>query len=138
MPGAVCVAPDTPIATPSGSVPIARFRPGDLVYGVDRGVMVTVPVLRARSTPVFGHHVLHLELDNGQTFDISGGHPTAEGGSFRDLIVGQRVGGASVRTIADIPYQYPRTYDIQPASDTGTYVAAGILIGSTWGAAPRP
>jgi hypothetical protein len=30
-----------------------------------------------------------------------------------------------------IPYEHAFTYDILPASETGTYYAAGALIGST-------
>lgn len=30
-----------------------------------------------------------------------------------------------------IPYGHEHTYDILPDSDTGTYVAGGVLIGST-------
>ena len=30
-----------------------------------------------------------------------------------------------------VPYTHDRTYDILPASDSGTYVAGGALIGST-------
>jgi hypothetical protein len=30
-----------------------------------------------------------------------------------------------------VPYGHPYTYDILPASKSGTYFAAGVLIGST-------
>jgi hypothetical protein len=30
-----------------------------------------------------------------------------------------------------VPYRYAYTYDILPGSSTGTYVASGLLIGST-------
>jgi hypothetical protein len=30
-----------------------------------------------------------------------------------------------------VPYEHPFTYDILPASSTGTYIAGGKLIGST-------
>lgn len=133
MPSGVCADPDTLVATPTGPVAIAQLRAGDLVYSMDRGAMAIVPVLRATSTAVFNHHVLRVELDNGQVLNMSAGHPTADGRLFRDLKVGERLSGAVVRNITEIPYAHARTYDIQPASDTGTYVASGVLIGSTWG-----
>ena len=37
----------------------------------------------------------------------------------------------SVQTIELIPYAYDRTYDILPSSSTGSYFAAGALLGST-------
>jgi hypothetical protein len=36
-----------------------------------------------------------------------------------------------VQSIAFVPYEHERTYDILPASETGSYVAGGALIGST-------
>ncbi len=128
----ICASPDTPIETPDGERAIATLRPGDLVYSVDHGAIVAVPILRAESTPVFHHHVVRVVLDSGRVLEISAGHPTADGRRFGSLRAGSaldaqhHVLGASV-----VPYAFARTYDILPASDTGTYFAAGAEIGST-------
>ena len=37
----------------------------------------------------------------------------------------------NVRSAQWVPYRYERTHDILPDSDSGTYVAAGALIGSS-------
>ena len=39
--------------------------------------------------------------------------------------------GAIVVSAQMIDYAYSHTYDILPASNSGTYVAAGLLVGST-------
>ena len=52
-------------------------------------------------------------------------------GTFLVLRAGSTVGERRVATATLVPYPYAFTYDILPASDTGTYVAAGALIGST-------
>jgi hypothetical protein len=53
------------------------------------------------------------------------------GSAFADLRAGQRLDGVSITVVGRIPYQHPFTYDILPESDTGAYVAGGVLIGST-------
>ena len=130
-PLAVCAAPDTPIATPKGAVPIASLRIGDLVFSLDHGEIIAVPILRTGSTRVFNHRVRHVVLENGQTLDISAGHPTADGRRFGDLVAGDSLLGTTARRIEDVSYRHANTYDILPASDTGTYFAAGVLVGST-------
>lgn len=37
----------------------------------------------------------------------------------------------TVASVATVPYLHDATYDILPASSTGTYFAAGVEIGST-------
>ncbi len=137
-PGGVCASPDTPIATPRGDRAIADLSPGDLVYSVHRGVVVAVPLLEARSTPVQRHHVVEVALEGGGTLRISPGHPSADGRSFERLAPGDALGDRTVRAVSLVPYAHPATHDILPDSDSGTYFAAGALIGSTLGPAdPR-
>jgi hypothetical protein len=62
---------------------------------------------------------------------ISPGHPTAGGGTFGELRVGARLGARRVIAADLVPYPHAFTYDILPASDSGTYLAAGALVGST-------
>jgi hypothetical protein len=105
---------------------------GDLVYSVDDGAIMAVPVVGVGSTPVSSHHVLRVRLDNGEVLEMSPGHPTAEGRPFSELSVGSVLGESrSVVDIRLVPYRYTRTYDILPDSSTGTYFAAGALVGST-------
>lgn len=128
----ICAAPDTPIATPAGERAIAALRPGDLVYSVDRGEIAVVPVLRVGRTPVAGHRVVRVVLDSGAALEISAGHPTWDGRTFGDLRVSSWLDREHrVESVARVPYAHDATYDILPDSDTGTYFAAGALIGST-------
>jgi hypothetical protein len=130
----ICASPDTPIATPEGERAIAELRPGDLVYSVNGGATVAVPLLRTASTPVSAHQVVRLQLDDGSVLELSPGHPTADGRHFSELSAGAALDDRHVVISAKlIPYEFARTYDILPASDTGTYFAAGALIGSTLG-----
>lgn len=128
----ICAAPDTPIATPSGERPIAALRVGDLVYSVDHGAIVPVPIVRAGHTRVRHHWVVRAELDNGAVLEISPGHPTADGRFFGDLATGSSLDSEHKVVAAHlVPYAHEATYDILPLSSTGTYFAAGALIGST-------
>ncbi len=131
MGGGVCAAPDTPIATPEGNVPIADLRPGDMVYSSDNGAIVAVPLLRVTQRPVKNHVVVQLRTKQGHLLNISAPHPTADGRLFADLKVGDSLDGEAIVSRELVAYQFAYTYDILPASSTGTYVANGLLIGST-------
>ncbi|HMY18592.1 MAG TPA: hypothetical protein PKA58_19835 [Polyangium sp.] len=126
-----CASPDTLIATPTGEKPIASLAEGDLVYSVHHGAIVAVPIRRTQRNPVTNHFVLHVELESGRVLEISAGHPTADGNSFGDLKRGSLLGGIMVKDIQRIAYAHSSTYDILPDSETGTYFAAGALVGST-------
>ena len=127
----ICAAPDTPIATPWGDRALAELQVGDLVYSVDEGAIVAVPVMRIGSTPVLHHQVLRVELTDGAVLNISPGHPLANGEPLASLSVGDLVDDRHrVQAIALVPYSYDRTYDILPRSSSGTYFAAGTLLGS--------
>jgi hypothetical protein len=129
--GAICASPDTMIATPSGERPIAELRVGDLVYSADDGALVAVPVAAVHHRFVDDHRVVRVSLETGRVLEISPGHPTADGRFFGDLRAGDRLDGVLVLSAELVPYLHDATYDILPASDTGTYVAGGALIGST-------
>lgn len=139
---AVCAAPDTPIATPSGDRaiaslrkgdrPIASLRKGDLVWSVDRGRIVAVPIATVGQTPVDTAHVMvRAKFANSTVLRISPGHPTADGRTFGDLHKGDRLDHAEITEAMLVTYGEPFTHDILPASDTGAYFAGGVLIGST-------
>ena len=127
----VCASPDTPIATPAGDVPIAGLRVGDQVYSVDHGQVKLVPIIETTRTPVMNHRVMRVTLENGATLEISPRHPTADGRRFEDLRAGDRLDGVPIRAARVVPYTHAATYDILPGSDTGTYYASGVLVGST-------
>ena len=133
----ICAAPDTPIATPSGNRPIVGLRIGDLVYSVDHDAIVAVPVVLVGHTPVRAHRVVRVELGGGGVLEISPGHPTADGRHFGDLVTGSLLDEQhEVISARLMPYAYDATYDILPDSSTGTYFAAGALIGSTLSVPP--
>jgi hypothetical protein len=129
--GCECASPDTPVATPEGSRPIAFLRPGDFVYSVDGGRVVVVPVREIRRVPASHHVVTRLVMESGAVLEISGVHPTADGRTIDSLHVGDQLDGLRVVGTSVIPFAHDATYDILPDSDTGTYFAAGVLIGST-------
>jgi hypothetical protein len=131
LPCTQCASPSTPIATPTGNVPIADLATGDLVFSVERRAVVAVPILRAKKTPVKRHHVVRVELADGAVLEISPGHPTADGRRFGDLRVGDQLDGHAITSVEMIPYEHAFTYDVLPATEGGMYYAAGALIGST-------
>lgn len=128
----ICAAPDTPIATPSGDRPIAELNVGDLVYSVDQGAIVAVPIALIGSTRVTHHRVLRIALTDGGVLNISPGHPLGNGQPLSTLLAGDAVDELHrVRSVELVPYSFDRTYDILPSSSTGTYFAAGAMLGST-------
>lgn len=129
----VCASPETPIATPDGDRPIASLRVGDLVYSVEDDAVVVVPIVQTRQNPVEDHQVVHVTLESGVTLAISGLHPTADGRAFSDLRAGDELDGASILGVEVVAYPHRYTYDILPGTETGTYYAGGVLIGSTLG-----
>jgi len=126
-----CAAPETLVATPNGERPIASLRRGDLVYSVHQGELRIVPVARINSVAVSNHMVVKLTFEDGRQVRISARHPTGDGRTIGQLAPGDLLGGLTVRSSTNIKYDQERTYDILPTSDTGTYFAAGALIGST-------
>lgn len=126
-----CSSPDTPIATPTGEKRIATLRESDLVYSLHQGAIWAVPIRKIQRNPVTNHFVLRVALEGGREIEISAGHPTADGHSFGELGAGSTLGGIKVVRVQRVAYDKPYTYDILPDSDSGTYFAAGALIGST-------
>jgi hypothetical protein len=119
------------VATPFGERAIAELAVGDLVFSVDRQAISAVPVVRVARTPAVQHRVVRVLLSNGRTLEVSGPHPLADGRTFADLRAHEALGDADVVSVEWIDYPHPFTHDILPGSDTGTYFAEGVLIGST-------
>jgi hypothetical protein len=135
----VCASPDTMIATPSGERPIADLSVGDLVYTAQGSALVAVPLAAIHRTWVGGdHRMVRVTLETGRALEISPGHPTADGRFFSDLRAGELLDGARIVSVELVPYADDYTYDVLPASETATYVAGGVLIGSTMAPANAP
>ncbi len=126
-----CAAPDTPVATPDGARAIADLRVGDQVFSIDRDRLQAVPIKQISRVRVRNHHVFIARLSSGATVEMSGRHPTADGRTFAQLRVGDSLAGHTIVALVRVPYGQDYTYDILPDSDTGTYFAAGALVGST-------
>jgi hypothetical protein len=101
------------------------------VYSVDENAVRAVPVVRVKQQLVKHHHVVRVTTSDGRTLEVSAGHPTADGRTFGDLRTHELLDGHAIESVEMIPYLHDATYDILPASDTGTYFAAGMQIGST-------
>jgi len=129
--GGICASPDTPIETPEGAVPIARLRPGDLVYSIGDHGIVSVPIAATSATPVTNHHVLRIEIEGERALEVSGPHPVLDGRRLDALAVGEQINGHRIMAIQRIPYRHGFTHDILPASDSGAYLSGGVWLGST-------
>lgn len=103
----------------------------NLVYSVRRGSVMAVPIVEVIRRRAVGHAVMHVLLSGGTTLEISAGHPTADGRTFGDLHAGDRLGAEHVMQIWMVPFSSSHTYDILPASDSATYFAGGVLVGSS-------
>jgi hypothetical protein len=104
---------------------------GDLVYSVDDAAIRAVVVAKVRRQAVQNHHVVQVVTSEGRTLHISAPHPTADGRTFGELRAGAQLDGHLVESVKVVPYAPSFTYDILPDSDSGTYFAAGMQIGST-------
>jgi hypothetical protein len=128
----MCASPDTLIDTPQAERAIDAIEPGDLVFSMESGARVAVPVLRvSRSLAPATHVMVRATLSTGAAIMLSPGHPTADGRTFADLDVGDRLGALSIRALELVPYEHAFTVDILPESSSGTYFAGGALVGST-------
>lgn len=126
-----CAAADTPIATPRGERAIASLGVGDLVYSLHRGRLIAVPVARTSRVLAPHHTMLELLLDNGRRIRMSPAHPGPDGTDIAALPELASLGETRIVARRAQPYEYQYTYDILPASDSRTYLAAGALVGST-------
>ncbi|MEP6653143.1 MAG: hypothetical protein ABJA82_07275 [Myxococcales bacterium] len=104
------------------------------MFSQHRGTLMAVPIVATSRSAVRHHHVVRVTLESGRIVEMSAGHPTTDGRTFGDLIVGAYLGSVRVAMVQVVAYEHPFTYDILPASDSGTYVAAGALVGSTMAA----
>jgi hypothetical protein len=128
----ICLAEGTLIATPHGQVAVQDLHVGMLVWTTDRQGRRIVGVVEAtgRMEAPLGHEVVRLRLADGRQVTVSPGHPTADGRTVGRLHPGDRYDGSVIVSATLVPYE-GFTYDLLPSGPTGTYVANGVLLGST-------
>jgi hypothetical protein len=123
--------PEAEVATPLGSIPLSELVEGDLVYSVHDGGVRAVPVAVTNRTRVQDHQMLRISLAGGRVLVGSPGHPMADGRRFDQLRPGDELDGVAVTGLELIPFSGEYTYDILPASDSGSYFVEGLRIGSS-------
>lgn len=129
----ICLAAATRIATPDGDVAVEDVREGMTVWSVDpRGRRVAAVVVRVGRTPVPAwHEVVRLELADGRVVRASPGHPLVDGRLLGSLGPGDPVDGSVVVAADRERYAGGFTYDLRTSSESGAYLADGIVLGST-------
>lgn len=132
-PRPICLSGETHIATPNGDILVKNMKGGEVVWSINaKGEKIAAPVLVASHTQArTDHHVVHLVLTDGRELFVSPGHPVADGRTAGSLKAGDRLDGSMITTADLVPYHELYTYDILPDSDTGMYIANGILLQST-------
>ncbi len=137
----ICLAKNTLIDTPSGSVLVQEVQKGMSAWTVDNsGNRVLGVVIKTSKTAVpTDHKMVKLILFDGRNLLVSPGHPTIDGpfGSPQgrrttsDLNPGDLYNGARVISSDRVSYSDGYTYDILVSGETGYYFANGILFDST-------
>jgi len=129
----ICLASNTQIATPSGAVNVKDIKTGMLVWSLNaQGEKVASTVVRtSRSLVPTTHRVISFVLSDARRVWVSPGHPTKDGAPVSSLQAGDFYDGATVVSTGPVPYWDAYTYDVLPDSETGSYWANGILLGST-------
>lgn len=129
----ICLASNTEISTPSGTVNVKDIKTGMLVWSSDKnGNKIESTIVRVSRTMVLTtHQVIHLVLSDKREVWLSPGHPTIDGTAVSELRAGDIYDGSHVLLAEVVPYWDNATYDLLPDSYTGYYLANGILFGST-------
>jgi len=129
----ICLARGVRIATPQGGILVEDVRIGMRVWTTDlQGQRIVGVVLEVgRMQAPIGHQVVRLTLIDGRTVTVSPGHPTPDGRTVGDLMVGDPFDGSRVQSAGRIGYADGFTFDLLPSGPTGTYFANGVLLGST-------
>lgn len=127
----ICLSPDTRIRTVGVQKRIADIREGDLVFSFNKEEKKVVKVIKTSKAEVKNFKILKVTFNDGTVLQISPGHPTSDKRLFKELMLGDIVDNRMVTEIKQIPYTYKYTYDILPDSESGSYYANGILVGST-------
>ena len=129
----ICLAAGTSIATPSGDVRVEDVRVGMTVWSVDEaGRRIRSAVIIVGRTPVPStHQVVRLELADGRVVHASPGHPLGDGRLIGSIHAGDVVDGSIVASATLERYDAGFTYDLLTSGPTGSYIADGVVLGST-------
>jgi hypothetical protein len=129
----ICLAGDTAIDTPNGTIPVNELRVGMQVWTmVASGERVPAVIIKVAHTDVpADFRLLHLLLEDGREIYASAGHPLVDGRLLGDLSVGDRVDGSRVALLERSDYFISQTFDLLPSGASGAYWANGILLKST-------
>lgn len=128
-----CLAGNTLIDTPSGSVAVKDLQVGMPIWTTDSaGHRISGIVTKTSKVLVPpAHQMVRLVLNDGRELFASPGHPTIDGRSVGNLTFGNLYDGASIVSAQRVPYDESATYDVLPSGETGFYWANGVLLGST-------
>jgi hypothetical protein len=129
----MCLAGDTRIATPNGSVAVKDLKEGMLVWTIDsNNHKIAMPIIETAAVPVPPlHRMIHLALKDGRQLWASPGHPTSDGRTVSQLNKDAIYDGGVVELKESVAYGDSETYDLLPGGETGFYWANGILLAST-------
>jgi hypothetical protein len=129
----VCLAVNTLIDTPDGSIPVQDLRKGMWIWTLDAlGIRRAADVIDSIRRPVpVDFMILHLVLDDKRSLYVSASHPMTNGRGVGTLHVGDTLDGARVLIAEEVSYASDSTYDVLPSGDTGLYWANGILLKSS-------
>ncbi len=129
----ICLSSTTKIDTDTGQKQVTTLRVGDKVWSVNsNGEKVLVPIIKVSRRAVPSATImLHVVLADRRQLTVSPNHPTAAGLPFKYLKIGDPLDDSKIINITGVNYSDGFTYDILPQSNTGTYWADGVLVGST-------
>lgn len=121
------------IDTPDGALAVQDLKVGDAVWTADAtGARILGSIVRTSRVPVaLGHPLVHVVLSDGRDLRASPGHPTADGRTFGQLVLGDELNGSQIVQLEVLGSDEPYTYDLLPSGSTGQYWANGVLVGST-------
>src|SRR3989344_2615177 len=125
QPCPICLAENTQIDTPSGSISVTDLQMGMSVWTMNKsgqrvsGIIIKTSKVQVPPT----HQMVHLILDDGREVFVSPGHPTIDGRTVGELAPSDLYDGVSVVSAKRISYDENATYDILPSGDTGFYWA---------------
>ncbi len=129
----ICLAADTMIDTPLGSIRVQELKIGMPIWTADssgaRSAAVVTQTIR-RPVPA-DFEIVHLVLADGRAIFVSAPHPTADGRAIGNLRVGDALDGSPVTLAEKVFYRADATFDVLPSGETGLYWANGILLRST-------
>lgn len=129
----ICLASNTFIDTPIGSINVTKITTGTRVWSLnEHGEKILATVIKiARTSVPKTHRVIHLVLADKREVWVSPNHPTITGQAVGALRIGDKYDESLITQINLVPYWDDATYDILPNSFTGDYLANGIWLGST-------